>query len=277
MFDTTTNSLVLKPDQVEALLVAPALEQSIAAQITTIMRTDRHRVRFPRLATDPTAHWTSEGEEIKTSDPQFDEVLAEPRKVAGLVIVTNEMMDDAEPVALNQIGAGLVRQITNSIDQAFFTSLPSPAPAGITGITPTELNVGAALTNLDWAEEAIALAATAKSHISTFVCHPDDALALALLKESAASNRGLLQSDPAQPTVRSIAGVPLITSTHVSVGTIWGIPKETAHTVVRKQAEVKSDASVMFTSDRVAIRGVMRVGFAFPHEAGIVKVTHAVA
>lgn len=277
MFNTTTNSVILQPDQVEALLVEPALLDSVAAQVSTVLRTERHRVRFPKLTSDPVAHWTEEGAEITPSDPTFDEVTAEPAKLAGLVIASNEALEDSDPAILNEIGNGLVRQITNAMDAAFFNDLPSPAPAGLASIEPTELAVDGALKNLDWAEEAISLAASENSAIATFVANPKDALALALLKESSGSNRGLLQSDPTAGTVRNIAGVRLLSTTHVPAGTIWALPQNSVHTVVRKQAEVKVDGSVMFTSDRAAFRGVMRVGFAFTHEAGIVKITHASA
>lgn len=276
MFDTT-KTLALKGDQVESLLVGPVVDTSITTRITNVLRTTKHRVRFPKLVTDVTAHWTAEGDEITPSTPEFGEVTAETSKVAGLTIVTNEMLDDAEDYALNQIGDGLRRQIVGSIDKAFFTAVAAPAPQGLTSITPTVLDVGTELTNLDWAQEATALAASVGSTINHFVANPDDVLALALLKESTGSNRGLLQPNPAQPTISDINGIPLIASTDVTAGTIWGIPKDTVHTVVRKDAEVKSDGSVMFTSDRTAIRGVMRVGFAFTHEAGIIKVNHGAA
>lgn len=274
MFNTDQNSVALQEDQVEKLLVLPALEESVAAQVTNTVTTGSHRVRFPRLTADPTAQWTHEGEEIDPSDPKVEEVITEPEKVAGLVIVSSEMFDDSESSVIEQIGAGLVRQIINSIDQAFFTALDAPAPPGLTHITPSELTIDGALTNLDWAEEALALAASNQSSIDTFVCNPGDALALAKLKESTGSNRGLLQIDPTQPASRTIAGVPLMTTNYIEPGTIWGIPKTTTHTVVRKGAEVKSDASALFTSDKIAIRGIMRVGFAFPHEAGIIKINH---
>ena len=43
-------------------------------------------------------------------------------------------------------------------------------------------------------------------------------------------------------------------------------------TVVRRQAEVKADASVFFTSDRVAVRTTLRVGFGLVHTQSVVRV-----
>lgn len=37
------------------------------------------------------------------------------------------------------------------------------------------------------------------------------------------------------------------------------------------------DSSAFFTGDRVAVRVVMRVGFAFPHEGALLKVLEDVA
>ena len=64
-------------------------------------------------------------------------------------------------------------------------------------------------------------------------------------------------------------------SSAVGVKTAWGIPRDRVFLVVRSDATVERDDSVFFTSDRVAIKATMRLGFAFPHPLAIVKVTHA--
>lgn len=274
MFKTTDNKIVLAPDTVQSLLVQPVTTGSVASQVANVITTPSHTTRFPRLTADPTAAWTAEGEEIVPSDPTVDEVLVIPSKVAGLVVTTTEMTNDATTEAINEIGNGLVRQITNSIDAAFFGNESAPAPAGLGSITPTELTV-ATLDNLDWAEEARAKSAGLGATITTFVAHPDDALTLAKLKESTSSARGLLQPDPTAPTNRTVAGVPLLTSNHVTKGQIWGIPANAANLVIRDTAEVVADNSVFFTSDRVAIRATMRVGFGFVFEESIVRISVA--
>jgi hypothetical protein len=43
-------------------------------------------------------------------------------------------------------------------------------------------------------------------------------------------------------------------------------------TAVRRDAEIKTDRSVLFTSDRVAIRGTCLVGIGFPHTAALVRI-----
>ena len=72
-----------------------------------------------------------------------------------------------------------------------------------------------------------------------------------------------------------IFGVPLPTSPEAPAGTVWGLPAERVVTAVRRDAEVKADRSVFFTSDRVAVRATMRAGFGFVHPQSVVKVTTA--
>jgi hypothetical protein len=67
-------------------------------------------------------------------------------------------------------------------------------------------------------------------------------------------------------------GLPLLVSPAVPVTTVYGLPASRVAVVVRKDGEVTSDRSVFFTSDRVAVRGTMRVAFGFPHPAAIIKV-----
>ena len=45
--------------------------------------------------------------------------------------------------------------------------------------------------------------------------------------------------------------------------------------VLRDDTTVKADRSVFFTSDRVAVKATMRIGFGLVHAASVVKVTTA--
>ena len=51
-----------------------------------------------------------------------------------------------------------------------------------------------------------------------------------------------------------------------------GIPQAYGYFVLRQNAQVEADRSVFFTSDRVAIRAALRVGFGFHNPAAIVKI-----
>lgn len=270
MLTTDSNGRsILGPEQVAELLIRPLQETSIAAQVCTVDElrgSGQPSIRYPIWESDPTVAWVPEGEEIPQGAPDLDEIEVVPSKVAGLFVASNELMSDGSPQAINQIGRGLVRQLATSVDAAFFSSLPSPAPQGLESISPVEIDADAG--NVDWAEAALSAAP-----VDTFVAHPADALSVATLKEAAGSQRGLLQSDPTQPAVRTLAGVPLITSRHIEPGTVWCINKDAARLVLRQDATVVADESAYFTSDRTALRAVMRIGFGFTSPNDIVRVT----
>ena len=95
---------------------------------------------------------------------------------------------------------------------------------------------------------------------------------LAKLKVETGSNLPLLGADPTQATKRNVLGFPLLASSAVTAGTVWGLPKVRAMVVQRTNVELAVDRSAYFTSDRTAIRATMRVGFAFPHAAAVQKI-----
>jgi Phage capsid family len=58
----------------------------------------------------------------------------------------------------------------------------------------------------------------------------------------------------------------------IADGIVWGIPKPHSIVVIRQNASVVTDTSVYFTSDGVAVRATLRVGFGFTYPAAVVKV-----
>ncbi|MCW2675562.1 MAG: capsid protein, partial [Modestobacter sp.] len=135
-----------------------------------------------------------------------------------------------------------------------------------------DIAAGTAPADPDAFAEAQMLAGNVGAELTSFVTNPTTALVLANMKEPSGSGKPLLGADPTQPTRRVIFGVPLLTSPEAPVGTIWGMSAARVTTVVRRDAEVKADRSVFFTSDRVAVRATCRVGFGFPHTAGLVRI-----
>jgi hypothetical protein len=59
----------------------------------------------------------------------------------------------------------------------------------------------------------------------------------------------------------------------VPADVVWGIPQAKVMAVLRLPAEVVTDRSAFFSSDRLGVRCVTRWGFAFPHQAAIVKIS----
>lgn len=275
MLKTTTATPILSPEQVYELLVEPVYAQSIAAQVCTVVRTSASSFRIPKVTADPVASWVAEGDEITPSDLTLAETDVALRKLAGLSVITRELAEDSSPEASAAVGDGLARDIARKLDQAFFANTTINGPAGLGSLTPSTVVSTATAFGVDDFVDAIAAAADVNALLDNFVVAPADFVALSKVKQTSTSNVPLLQPDPAKPSGRLILGVPLLTSTAVTAGTAYGVPKARTFLVVRDDTSVDTDESVFFTSDRIAVRATMRVGLGYPHEAAIVELTHA--
>ena len=274
---TSTAGPILSPEQVAALVTKPLIDQSVAAQVSTVVHTSSHDLRVPIVDTDPTAGWVAEGAEIGVSDPVLSEITVTPKKLAGLVVVSNELAADSSPAALQVVGDGLVRDLRRKLDAAYFGTTVTNGPSGLGSLTTSTAASGGAWDDLDAFAAAISSAENLHATVTAFVASPSTALALGTIKEYGAtgSNKALLQADPTQPTARMINGVPLYVSPAVGADLVWAIPRQHSLFVIRQDASVVSDRSVFFTSDRVAIRATLRVSFGFPYPLAITKVTKA--
>jgi HK97 family phage major capsid protein len=272
-YTSTQGVDAMLPDDYGSLIVRPVTEESVALRTFTVQTTGSTEFHIPIVAEDPAAAWVAEGDEIADDDADFDELTVRPAKVAGLSIVSREMAADSSPAAAEVIGRGLARAIVVRVDQAAFGDLSAPAPGGLEGLAgTTTVNAPASFADLDPFAEAISEAEQEGAELTAFVANPADALELSQLKEGQDSARPLLGADATEAGDRRILGVPLYTSPAVTAGTVWGVPRDRAFAVLRDDVRVERSEHAHFSTDRIAIRATMRVGFAFPHPAAIVQI-----
>lgn len=272
---TSSASAILSPEQVGGLIVLPLGTESVAGRVGTYVPTSQSVYRLPVVTADPSASWVAEGEEIPVSDGDLDELATDFKKLAGLSVVSNELVADSSPEADDVIGKGLVRDLSVKLYAAFFGSFGGNIrrPKGLGDLTVSEVAAGTDWVNTDPFNAAIFGAAGFGRAVTSFVANPTDALILSNIKEGTGSNKNLLQPDPTRPGRSVIAGVPLETSPDVTVGSVWAIPQAVAYVVVREDAEVSSDGSVFYTSDRTAIRAKLRADFLFPQPLAIQRIS----
>lgn len=202
------------------------------------------------MVTDPTTDWTPEGEEIDVSDADLDELVVTPKKLAGLTVVSNELIDDSDPSALQVVSDGLVRDLQTRLDGAYFGDSVSHGPNGIASLNNVQdVDAGSAFDDLDPFAEAISKAETVGSTLTALVAHPTTVLSILQLKVADTYNQPLLGVDATSPTKRSVLGVPLYSSPACSADVVWGIPRQKAFVVLRSDPQVAVDSSAFFTSD----------------------------
>lgn len=251
----------------------------IAAHLTTQVNCVADSVSFPRIATSDDVAWVTEGSELSDHGITFDDVVVTPAKVGAVTSVTNEVFADV------QAGGGmsamildsLTTKIAKAVDAAFFGDLNAPAPSGLESLDDaTIIDAGTALANTDPFVEAVANAQGRGVNLTGFAAHPDDALAMARLKRAEGSNESLLDVTQADgKVVRTISGVPLVTSPEITRGHIWGLPASRVYLVLRAGTKVVKSDDALFSSDRTMLRGTSRVGFGFVDEPAIQKIVVA--
>lgn len=272
LYTSTTGTSGILPEEYGKLIVEPVMAQALAfdADVATVVTTKASEFNIPVVRSDAGASWVAEGAEITEDDPNLDEIVVKPSKVAGLTIVSRELANDSSPSAQQIVGEGLARSIASQVDAAFLGDLAAPAPKGLESIDGVSvIDTGGALTNLDPFAEAVSAAEEAGANISAFILSPADALTVATLKDTANSNKNLLE-DP-----RTILGRPVKVNKNIPAGTAWAVDKTRIITVLREGTTLAVSGEAYFSSDRVGIRATMRVGFGFPSEDAIVKMHDA--
>lgn len=154
-----------------------------------------------------------------------------------------------------------------------FGNLTTNGPSGLGSVTTSTVTSGAAFA-LGAFIDGVAAAAAVGAQVDTWVVSPADYVLLAKLTEGTTSARPLLESDPTKPSGRVVLGTPLVISPAVASGVTWGIPRSRVYVIIRDDATVETDKSVYFTSDRIAVKATMRLGFGFAHAAAVVKISH---
>lgn len=276
LYTSTSGASGITPDDYASLLIEPVERESIALdkRVSQRFNTSAVTTHLPVLRADVQAAFLAEGAEISPSDPGLDDVEVTPKKVAGLTIISTEMAESSDPGAATLVGDSLGRSIASKIDQALFAGLASPAPAGLSTLTGmSAVDAGADWANLDFASEALVTAEEHGATLTSFVANPATALKLLQLKDEANSNRPLLGVDPTTPTVRTIQGIPLVISQFVPDDVVYGMPADRVISVIARDVRVDVDPSAFFTSDRIGVRGTMRVAFGFPSPVSIQKIT----
>lgn len=273
MVTTATAGPILRPAEIEDLFILPVLARGIAGQACDVIRTAAPVVTIPMMTATPTAAWVAELAEIPTSEASFAEVSIVPKKVAGLVPISEETTQDSARDVFKLIGDRLIEHTAFRVDEALFTAQPAPAPTGLaalTGVATAEAENALALV-----DTFVGLAATAEDRgapITAWVMNPATRTALATIKAFNGSAAYLL--DNAQGR-RTIEGAPILCTSLVPEGTVWAIPKTRLAMVVHPAADADIDVSehALFTRDGWMVRSRMRVGFGCTDPTALTKIT----
>ncbi|MGY4869791.1 phage major capsid protein [Mycolicibacterium elephantis] len=258
------------PHDFGKLLNTALQSESVALQVSTVVKTDKVSITFPIWQEDPAVNWLTELGTITATDGSTEGVTVTPSKVGGITRLSNELADDSSPEVAELAVRGLVNQISHGIDTAFVGDTTANGPSGLLSIDASEVDTGAAITNTDPFVEAVFKAKAVGAKLTHWLMAPGTAETLAKIKKANGSNESLIAFDARGEL--SVLGLPVMTHPDVDNATLfWGIPSDRVVTVLRKDAEVTRSKDSGFYNDALDVRAITRVGVGFLHEAAVVR------
>ena len=154
----------LVPDEFERTLVEGLLEENIFRQLAKIITTSSGDRKIPVVASRGTASWVDEEGAIPESDDAFTQVSIGAYKLATMIKVSEELLNDSVFNLESYIAKEFARRIGSKEEEAFFIGDGVGKPTGIFNITGgAELGITAASATAITVDEIMDLFYSLKS------------------------------------------------------------------------------------------------------------------
>ena len=125
----------LVPDEFERTLVEALQEENIFRQLATIITTSSGDRKIPVVATKGTASWVDEEGVIPEADDAFGQVSIGAYKLATMIKVSEELLNDSVFNLEQYIAKEFGRRIGSKEEEAFFIGDGTGKPTGIFNAT----------------------------------------------------------------------------------------------------------------------------------------------
>ena len=120
----------LVPDTFEKKIVRGLTEKSLLRKLGTVVKTNK-RMKIPTVIANGEATWVPEGELVPVGEATYGEIVLDAYKLAHKVIVSDEMLEDADFDVEDYIRQLFVESISDAEESAFFTGDGNGKPLGI--------------------------------------------------------------------------------------------------------------------------------------------------
>lgn len=125
----------LVPDEFERILVEALQEENIFRQLAKVITTSSGDKKIPVVATKGTASWVDEEGAIPESDDAFGQVSIGAYKLATMIKVSEELLNDSVFNLPSYIAKEFARRIGAKEEEAFFIGNGVGKPTGIFNAT----------------------------------------------------------------------------------------------------------------------------------------------
>lgn len=128
---TETEGGYLVPDEYERTLVQALEEQNIFRQLAHVIHTSSGDRKIPVVASKGTAQWIDEEAQYPESDDSFGQVSIGAYKLATMIKISEELLNDSVFDMSSYIATEFARRIGAAEEEAFFTGNGTGRPLGI--------------------------------------------------------------------------------------------------------------------------------------------------
>lgn len=175
-------------------------------------------VRIPGTSTGSTIGWVGQGAPKPVSAMGFQDITLDINKVAGIVVITEELARLSNPAAENLIQSDMIAQTAQFLDESFI----DPASSAISGVRPASVTNGAQAIASS-GTTAAALRADVKAAYAYWIASNQNNRGAAwITTPELAMSIGLIQNPLGQPEFPGIGA---------DGGTLLGLPVYTSNSV----------------------------------------------
>ena len=141
----------LVPDEYERTPVQGLEEENVLRALCTVIQTSSGDRKIPLVASHGTASWVDEEATIPDSDDVFGQISIGAHKVATMIKVSDELLQDSVFNIESSIASEFARRIGAAEEEAFITGNGTGKPTGLlhatngagTGVTTTGTTIAA--------------------------------------------------------------------------------------------------------------------------------------
>ncbi len=132
---TDTEGGFLAPDEYERTLIEALEEQNIFRQLAHVIHTSSGDRKIPVVTSKGTASWIDEEDQYPESDDAFGQVSIGAYKLATMIKVSEELLNDSVFDIPSYIAREFARRIGAAEEEAFFTGNGTGRPLSILAAT----------------------------------------------------------------------------------------------------------------------------------------------
>ena len=254
------------------LMRAQAVVRSMGSRVYPM---SGNTLYFNRQTGAATAYWVAEGAEKTDSHQSFGQGSLVLKEVAGLVLVTNDLLEDASPSVDAIIKQDLVSVLILAEDLAFIQGTGGTQPLGIYNdpLVPTVTLGGGngAVPTFDDLMNAMYAIEAANGNYTGWLIHPRTKNTLRQLKDGNGQYLYIL-GDLSKAEPDRLLGLPVFKSTQIPITLTFGLSAATCSYIIlgdwrefaigeKAGAGIVLDVSTerYFELDQTAVRAVRRI------------------